>query len=134
VSPHPFSLAGSFRKERELLDRAGITSWEAMANLDAEQLRRLASTSPGSEARLVRLRGQARLVVAVDLAPAEAALLLHAGVGDARALAEANPEDLRRQVGRLQRRLLGSAVPPPSLASLRTWILRAAASTGRSRN
>jgi hypothetical protein len=134
VSPHPFSLAGSFRKEQELLDRAGITSWEAMANLEAEQLRRLASTSPGSEARLVRLRGQARLVVAVDLAPAEAALLLHAGVGDARALAEANPEERRRQVGRLQRRLTGSAVPPPSLASLRSWILRAEASTGRSRN
>ena len=134
MSPHPFSLAGSFRKEQELLDRAGITSWEAMANLEAEQLRRLASTSPGSEARLVRLRGQARLVVAVDLAPAEAALLLHAGVGDARALAEANPEERRRQVGRLQRRLTGSAVPPPSLASLRSWILRAEASTGRSRN
>jgi hypothetical protein len=134
VSPHPFLLAGSFRKERELLERSGIGSWEAMATLDGEHLRRLASASPGSESRLVRLRGQARLVVAVDLAPADAALLLHAGVGDASALAEANPEDLRRQVGRLQRRLTGSSVPPPSLGTLRTWILRARASTGRSRN
>jgi hypothetical protein len=105
-----------------------------MATLDSERLRRLASASPGSESRLVRLRGQARLVVAVELAPAEAALLLHAGVGDASALAEANPEDLRRQVGRLQRRLIGSALPPPSLATLRCWILKAQASTGRSRN
>jgi hypothetical protein len=134
VSPHPFLLAGSFRKERELLDRAGIDCWEAMAALDGEHLRRLARASPGSESRLVRLRGQARLVVAVDLAPADAALLLHAGVGDANTLAEANPEDLQRQVGRLQRRLTGSTVPPPSLGTLQTWILRARASTGRSRN
>ena len=134
MSPHPFALPGSYRKERELLERAGINSWDGIAALDAEQLRRLASASPGSEARLIRLRGQAQLVVAVDLPPGEAALLLHAGVGDASSLAEANPEDLRRQVGRLQRRLTGSSVPPPSLATLQTWILRARASTGRSRN
>ena len=105
-----------------------------MASLDGVHLRRIASASPGSEARLLRLQGQARLVVALDLAPAEAALLLHAGIADAHALAEANPEDLRRQVGRLQRRLTGSAVPPPSLTTLRSWILKARASTGRSRN
>ena len=134
MSLHPFQLPGSYRKERELLVREGIETWPAVASLDGEHLRRLASTSPGSEVRLLRLRGQARLVVALDLAPAEAALLLHAGIADASALAEANPEDLRRQVGRLQRRLTGSAVPPPSLATLRSWILKARASTGRSRN
>ena len=134
MTPHPFQLAGSYRIERELLGRAGIETWHAMAALDGEQLRRLSGASAGSEARLLRLRGQARLVVALDLAPAEAALLLHAGLADAKALAEANPEDLRRQVGRLQRRLTGSAVPPPSLATLRGWILRAQACTGRSRN
>ena len=134
MSAHPFQLAAAYRKESDLLERAGIGSWEALAALEGDHLRRLASASPGSEARLIRLRGQARLVVTVEVAPAEAALLLHAGVGDARALAEANPEDLRRQVGRLQRRLTGAAVPPPSLGTLRTWILRARASTGRSWN
>ena len=134
MSLHPFQLPGSYRKERELLVREGIDSWSQLASLDGEHLRRLASVSPGSEARLLRLRGQARLVVTLDLAPAEAALLLHAGIADASALAEANPEDLRRQVGRLQRRLTGSAVPPPSLTALRSWILKARASTGRSRN
>lgn len=131
MSLHPFQLAGSYRKEQELLGRAGIDSWPEMASLDGEQLRRLASASPGSESRLLRLRGQARLVVALDLAPAEAALLLHAGIADASALAEANPEELRRQVGRLQRRLAGSAMPPPSLATLRLWIQKARANTGR---
>jgi len=134
LSLHPFQLAGSYRKERELLVREGIDSWPGMASLDGVHLRRIASASPGSEARLLRLQGQARLVVALDLAPAEAALLLHAGIADTPALAEANPEDLRRQVGRLQRRLTGSAVPPPSLTTLRSWILKAQASTGRSRN
>ena len=134
MTPHPFTPAGAYRQEVELLRQVEITSWEATAALDDARLRQIARSSPGSEARLIRLRGQARLVVGVDLAPAEAALLLHAGVADPAGLATTNPEDLERQVGRLQRRLTGSAVPPPTLATLRVWILRARANTGRSRN
>ena len=130
----PFTPAGAYRQEVELLRQAAITSWEAVAALEDPQLRRIASLSPGSEARLIRLRGQARLVVGVGLAPAEAALLLHAGVADPAGLAMAKPEDLERQVGRLQRRLTGTAVPPPSLTTLRGWILRARAGAGRSGN
>ena len=66
MSLHPFQLPGSYRKERELLVREGIETWQAVASLAGEHLRRLASTSPGSEARLLRLRGQAQLVVALD--------------------------------------------------------------------
>ena len=130
----PFNPAGSYRREVDLLEKAGVSSWEAVAALPSEEIRRIASSSPGSEARLIRLRGQARLVVGIDLSPAHAALLLHAGVADPAGLAMANPETLERQVGRLQRRLTGTAVPPPDLATLRGWILRTRARVGRSRN
>jgi len=134
MSAHPFSPPQAYREEVALLRHGGIGSWEAVAALGSREIRNLASHSPGSEARLIRLRGQARLVVGVDLAPAEAALLLHAGVADPRALAMAEAHDLQRQVGRLQRRLTGTAMAPISLATVRTWILRARAAAGRPGN
>lgn len=103
-----------------------MRNWAVLAGLDDAQLRRLAAAGGGaSEQRLKLLRGQARLVVEVGLEPAEAALLLHAGIGSPAALAAADPQQLLRQVGRLQRGLLGRAAAPPSLASLHGWILRA---------
>jgi hypothetical protein len=74
---------------------------------------------------LIRLRGQARLIVEVGVEPADAALLLHAGVPDRRALAQAEPQRLLVQMGRLQRRLTGTAAPLVSLATLQDWIRRA---------
>lgn len=105
-----------------------------MAGLDITTIRQLARRSPGSEARLIRLRGQARLVVELDLAPAEAALLLHAGIADPLGLARAEAHDLHRQVGRLQRRLTGTAMAPVAMETVRSWILRARARSGRSGN
>jgi hypothetical protein len=134
MSTHPFSPPQAYREEVALLRQEGIGSWEAVASLASPQIRGLARHSPGSEARLIRLRGQARLVVGVDLAPAEAALLLHAGVADPRALAMAEADDLQRQVGRLQRRLTGTAMAPISLATVRAWILRARAAASRPGN
>jgi hypothetical protein len=46
----------------------------------------------------------------------------------------AEADDLQRQVGRLQRRLTGTAMAPISLATVRTWILRARAAAGRPGN
>lgn len=107
---------------------AGITGWEALAGLSEERLRALARPGGASEARLLRLRAQARLMAAVGLAPREASLLLHAGIAEARALAAANPQRLLVQVNRLWRRLIGPAAPPVSLATVRGWIQAAAAS------
>ena len=49
-------------------------------------------------------------------------------------LAMAEADDLQRQVGRLQRRLTGTAMAPISLATVRAWILRARASASRPGN
>lgn len=126
-----FPLPAHFSRESQRLSDAGICSWEALAALDGAALRRLGSGGGASEARLIRLRGQARLVVELDLAPTDAALLLHAGIASCRALAEADPHRLLQQVTRLQRRLIGPAAAVLDLPTLRLWMTRAAS---RSRN
>ncbi len=128
------ALPAHFDREVRCLEAVGVTSWEALAALDPAGLRRLAADGRSSEARLLRLRAQGRLLLELELAPEQAALLLHAGIADGRALAEADPQRLWVQVGRLQRRLTGPAVPPLPLATLREWIARARRCSGRSGN
>lgn len=122
------NLPAHFRQERIALLAAGITSWHQLESLPAARMRELASNGMASESRLLRLRAQARLMAAADLPPQHASLLLHAGIAEVRALAEADPARLLLQVNRLTRRLLGPAAPPLNLATVRGWILAAAAS------
>jgi Domain of unknown function (DUF4332) len=132
---HAFSLPAHFRIEQERLASAGIHSWHQLAALDQTSLRQLGRTAGASEARLVRLQGQARLVVELDLAPPDAALLLHAGIATARGLQQADPHRLLQQIHRLQRQLTGRAVPLIDLATLRCWMVKAATvESGRSWN
>ena len=117
-------LPASARREQRLLEAAGIRSWAQLAALAEPQLQQLALAG-ASAVTLQRLRGQARLLLEVGLEPAEAALLLHAGIPDRRSLASADPEQLWQQTGRLQRRLTGEQVPAPDRATLQRWIQRA---------
>ncbi len=131
---HPFLPAPHLRREEQRLRREGIDSWHELAGLDDARLRDLAASGEASEARLIRLRGQARLVSAVGLAPEEAALLLHGGIASPAGLAAADPQLLLVQLGRLQRRLTGSTVPPVDLPQVLAWIRRARQASGRSPN
>lgn len=128
------SLPAHFRREAARLRQAGIQDWAALAGLTDRQLRQMAGDGQASEARLIRLRGQARLVVEVGLDPAEAALLLHAGIASRAGLAQADPHRLLQQVGRFQRQLAGQALGPLPLARVRGWILRARQDSGRPSN
>ena len=126
VVPH------QFRAEVKVLGAAGIGDWWALAQVEDADLRQFAAGGQASEARLRRLRAQARLMGDLDLRPEEASLLLHAGIPGAAALGGTDPQRLLNQVHRLQRRLTGPAVPLLAMATLRLWIGRAQAS--RSRN
>jgi hypothetical protein len=127
VPPH-------FAREAARLRQAGIDSWSVLANLTDRHLRELGEAGGASEARLLRLRAQARLMVAVDLSAPQASLLLLAGIATAAGLAQADPQRLERQVGRLQRQLLGRAATPIDGVLLREWIRRAQQSSGRPGN
>ncbi|MBM5826925.1 MAG: DUF4332 domain-containing protein [Cyanobacteria bacterium M_surface_7_m2_040] len=121
-----FPLPRHFNAEAKRLSEAGITTWAALANLEEAQLRSL-GRGGASEARLIRLRGQARLVVDLDLAPTDAALLLHAGIATCAGLAQADPHRLLQQVIRLQRQLIGPGAVWLDLPTLRAWMRRASA-------
>jgi hypothetical protein len=121
-------LPSHFHQESSALREAGISSWEQLTGVSEERLRQLVRPGGASEARLLRLRAQAKLMAAAGLAPREASLLLHAGIAEASALAAANPQHLLIQVQRLWRRLIGPGAPPVNLATVRGWIQAAAAS------
>ena len=127
-------LPPHFRREQQQLEAAGITSWPSLAALSDAELRQLGRRGGASEQRLIKLRGQARLVVEVGLEPAEAALLLYAGIADRSGLAAADPHQLHRAMGRLQRSLTGMAAPLLDLATLHRWIQQARGNAGRSPN
>jgi hypothetical protein len=126
-------LPSHFRAEQSQLSQAGLHDWPALAAQSDLELRRLARCG-ASEQRLIKLRAQARLISELGLAPEQAALLLYAGIASSAGLAEASPQQLLRQLGRLQRSLTRSAVAPPDSSQVRTWIAAARRATGRPPN
>ncbi len=138
MAPGPSRALGKlplhFRREEQQLQAAEISTWEALAGLSDPILRQLGRRGGASESRLIKLRGQARLVVEVGLEPHEAALLLYAGIADRSGLAQADPHQLHRAMGRLQRSLTGMAVPMMDLVTLHRWIQQARRPSGRSSN
>ena len=65
------------------------------------------------------------MVCDLDLAPQDAALLMHAGIATRAALAGATPERLVHQTGRLERSLGTGRPAVVDLSTARRWIARA---------
>lgn len=85
-------LHAHFSAEQSQLSLAGLKDWPALAAQSDLALRRLARCG-ASEQRLIKLRGQARLISELGLAPEQAALLLYAGIASSAGLAEASPSN-----------------------------------------
>ena len=132
----PYPLPRHFSREQEVLQASGVGSWRQLAALSDLDLRRLASRGGALERQLRKLRGQAALVTQVNIPPADAALLLYAGIASCRGLSQASPQQLLTQLGRLERSLVGMAAARIDAAQVRLWIERARAveQSGRSRN
>jgi hypothetical protein len=125
-------LPKHFQNEEKVLRQNGVTSWEELAALSDAQLRVLSSQGGALERQLRKLRGQAQLVVELALEPHEAALLLYAGIASSRGLAQASPQQLLTQLGRLERSLTGMAPARIDASTVRRWIQRAQQHTSRS--
>ena len=125
-------LPRHFRNEERALQRHGVASWDELAALSDGQLRLLASQGRALERQLRKLRGQAQLIVELQLQPHEAALLLYAGIASSRGLAQASPQQLLTQLGRLERSLTGMAPARIDASTVRLWIQRAQQASGRS--
>ena len=134
MDPPLYPLPRPFAREHTQLQARGIGSWAELAALTDAELRQLASRGGALERQLRKLRGQAQLVSELALQPHEAALLLYAGIASSQGLAVASPQQLLTQLGRLERSLLGMAPPRVDAATVRRWIQRAQARSGRSAN
>ena len=118
-------LPQSFRLEHKELEQAGLDQWEQLRDLSDIQLSRLCRSGQASARNLKRLRAIAAMVCDLDLAPQDAALLMHAGIATRAALAGATPERLVHQTGRLERSLGTGRSAVVDLSTARRWIARA---------
>ena len=122
----PFTdLPQSFRREKQELEEAGINDWLNLRDLNEAELSRLARSGRASPRNLKRLRAIAGLVCDLDLAPPDAALLMHAGIASRAALAATTPERVVQQTGRLERSLGTGRPAVVDLATARRWVQRA---------
>ena len=124
MRPFP-DLPQSFRREKQELEEAGINDWLKLRDLNEAELSRLARSGRASLRNLKRLRAIAGLVCDLDLAPPDAALLMHAGIASRAALAATTPERVVQQTGRLERSLGTGRPAVVDLATARTWVQRA---------
>ena len=115
-------LPQNLRHERDALQDAGLTTWGEVRQLDELRISRLAASGRASARNLKRVRGMAELVCAPDLAPADAALLMHAGLATVAAIAGSSPQDVVNRTGRLERQLRSGRPPVVDLAVARRWI------------
>ena len=129
-----YPLPRQFQREQAVLQQHGVGSWADLAALPDTELLALSRRGGALERQLRKLRGQAQLVVELRLQPHEAALLLYAGIASSRGLAQASPQQLLTQLGRLERSLTGMAPARVDATTVRTWIQRAEQATSRSPN
>ena len=118
-------LPQGMRDEGKQLLTSGITTWGELEALDELQISRLAASGRASARNLRRLKGMADLACDLDLAPQDAALLMHAGLATVTAIAGSTPQELVTRTGRLERQLRSGRPPVVDLALARRWILRA---------
>ena len=129
-----YPLPRQFQREQAVLQQHGVGCWADLAALPDTELLALSRRGGALERQLRKLRGQAQLVVELRLQPHEAALLLYAGIASSRGLAQASPQQLLTQLGRLERSLTGMAPARVDATTVRTWIQRAEQATSRSPN
>ena len=115
-------LPQNLRYERDALQAAGLTTWGQVRELDEVRISRLAASGRATARNLKRVKGMADLVCALDLAPADAALLMHAGLASVAAIAGSSPQDVVNHTGRLERQLRSGRPPVVDLAVARRWI------------
>ena len=90
--------------------------------LDDSDISRMVREGRSSARNFKRLRGIATLVCELDLAPQDAALLMHSGIATVTALASSTPERLVQQTGRLERSLGSGRRGVVDLKLAQTWI------------
>jgi len=118
-------LSSNFREEEKQLISEEITTWHSLRNLSNQKISHLVQNGRSTYLNLQRLRGIAYLVDELSLTQENAALLIHAGISSASALANLTPQELIKRTGRLERQLYRCKKPTIDLKKASTWIKKA---------
>ncbi len=118
-------LPENFREEKKQLLEEGFNTWLSVKKLKDSEITELAQKGRSTTHNLNRLRGIATLICDINLSQADAALLIHAGIASAKALAALNPQELIQATGRLERQLNTHRNPVVDLSKANSLIQRA---------
>ncbi len=121
------SLSKNFRDEQKALLSIGINNWTQVQELREEVLYELAQTTNSTLSNLKRIKGISVFVCELKLTPAEASLLIHAGIGSIKALSNSTPQEVLNKTGRLKRQLSFYTDKSFDLTTANKWIKHAKA-------
>ncbi len=120
-------LSTNFRDEQKQLLEAGVTTWRELKDLEDHRIYQLVKEGRSTTLNLKRLRGIAELVCEIDLAPQDAALLMHSGLATISSLSNATPQEIVTKTGRLERKLKNGQNHLVGLEKATHWISKAKA-------
>ena len=116
----------NFRHEKEFLINNNFNSWQKIRNLSDSEINKIIKIDLlCTESRLIKIRAIAIFIIDLNLLPHEACLLLHSGIGNIKALANLNPDNLKKKIGRLERNLNLRRKSNLDLSLMSDWISKA---------
>tara|TARA_B100000212_G_scaffold341124_1_gene323406 strand:+ start:1320 stop:1727 length:408 start_codon:yes stop_codon:yes gene_type:complete len=119
-------LPVNFRHEKKYLIKNNLDAWEKLRNLtDSDINKILKSNSLCTQSRLIKIRAISIFIIDLELAPYEAYLLLHSGIGSIKSLSILDPHNLQKKISRLQRNLNLDIKLNTDLTLLKGWISKA---------
>ncbi len=120
-------LPTNYRDEQKQLFEAGVSTWRELKDLEDQRIYQLVKEGRSTTLNLRRLRGIAELVCEIDLAPQDAALLMHSGLATISSLSTATPQEIVTKTGRLERKLKNGRNHLVGLKKANNWITKAKA-------
>ncbi len=111
-----------FEAEYKRLLSLGIDTWQKLFSLQEEDLIRISQSSLVSSRNLKKLKGMSTFICELKFCQADAALLLHSGIGSIDALAKSTPQQIVNQTGRLARSLNLTKESLVDLRKASSWI------------
>ena len=119
-------LPSNFRHEKSFLNQHNLQSYKKLSELKDSELNTILKCAPLCTLNNLRkIRAIAIFKKEIAIAPPEAYLLLHCGIGSVKSLSVLNPIQIKERIGRLERSLKAKTETKITLSLLKDWINRA---------
>ena len=119
-------LPTNFRHEKSFFIKNKLNDFEKLSHLSDLDINEIQRTSPLCTLNnLKKIRAIAIFKKEIGIAPPEAYLLLHCGIGSIKSLSLSTPYELEVKIGRLERILRVKTETELTLALFKKWIQRA---------